>query len=213
MNHLLRCIFYQLIVRPFIYIILGLNIKHRHRLPTQGPAILVANHNSHLDTMVLMSLFPWAIQKNMFAVAAADYFLKNKLLAWFSKAIIGIIPITRGQQKHKKNPLADIQDALDQHKLIIFYPEGSRGMPEHMSEIKKGIAHLAKANPETPIYPIYFYGLGKALPKNEGLFVPFVTDVVIGEPVFGRADAPNMVDTVKASFQQLKKEVPTREWQ
>ena len=79
MNNLLRFIFFRIFVRPVISVVLGLNIRHRERLPTKGPAILVANHNSHLDTMVLMTLFPWKLQKKIHPVAAADYFLQNKL--------------------------------------------------------------------------------------------------------------------------------------
>lgn len=211
MNNLLRFIFFQFFVRPIIGILLGLNVRHRERLPTSGPAILVANHNSHLDTMVLMTLFSWKLQKNIYPVAAADYFLKNKVLAWFSQNIIGIIPIKRAT-KAGKNPFAQIQSALDNDKLIIFYPEGSRGEPEKMSEIKRGIAHLAKNNPAVPIYPIFMYGLGKALPKDESLLVPFVIDVVIGNPVVWSGDAAQLLEAIKSHFDEQKKELVINEW-
>ncbi|STX40550.1 2-acyl-glycerophospho-ethanolamine acyltransferase [Legionella donaldsonii] len=211
MNNLLRFLFFQFFVRPIIGILLGLNVRHRERLPIKGPAILVANHNSHLDTMVLMTLFSWRLQKNIYPVAAADYFLKNKLLAWFSQHIIGIIPIQR-KTKAGKNPFALIQTALDHDKIIIFYPEGSRGEPEKMSEIKRGIAHLAKNNPTVPIYPIFMYGLGKALPKDESLLVPFVIDVVIGTPVLWPGDATELLDTIKSHFEKQKQELVINEW-
>lgn len=113
----LRFVFFQWLVRPVICLMLGLHIRHRERLPDQGPAILIANHNSHLDTMVLMTLFPWCIKKQIRPVAAADYFLKNKILAWFAQAIIGIIPIHRKLSPSKKNSFAQIQEALDAKRV------------------------------------------------------------------------------------------------
>ncbi|KTD54728.1 lysophospholipid acyltransferase family protein [Legionella quateirensis] len=214
MNTVLRFIFYQIFIRPFIYVILGLNVTHRERLPLQGPAIIVANHNSHLDTMVLMSLFRWKVQKIIQPVAAADYFLKKPILSWFSQKIIGIIPISRNSGKNKTDPLFKVQEAINEQKIIIFYPEGSRGEPEKLSEIKKGIAHLLNANPDIPVYPIYIYGLGKSLPKDERLLVPFVIDVIVGEPFSGsRVEFSHMVDTVRSSFNELKLEIPEREWE
>ena len=192
--------------------VLGLNIRHRERLPTKGPAILVANHNSHLDTMVLMTLFPWKLQKKIHPVAAADYFLQNKLLAWFSQRIIGIIPIQRKAPEPGVNPFALIQSALDKKEIIIFFPEGSRGEPEKMSDIKKGIAHLAKANPAVPIYPIFLHGLGKALPKDESLLVPFVIDVVIGAPIIWGGESSDLPKEIRQRFERQKRELVIREW-
>lgn len=208
---LLRYIFFQITVKPIITVILGLNVRKRSRLPKQGPAIILANHNSHLDTMVLMSLFPWQVIKHIKPVAAADYFLSNKYLAWFSQKIIGIIPIERKRKDKSVSPFTQIQSALDDNKVIIFFPEGSRGEPEKMSDIKKGISHLAKENPQVPIYPIFMYGLGKALPKNEALLIPFVIDVVIGTPLFWTGNEEALLTKIKQTFEDLKAELVIHE--
>lgn len=212
MNNFLRYCFFCLIVRPVIKVILGLNIQHRDRLPIEGPAIIVANHNSHLDTMVLMALFPLSLLNKIHPVAASDYFLKNKFLAWFSQRIIGIIPINRTKAKSKAELFAPIEKSLNDDNIVIYFPEGSRGDPEKMSDLKKGIGHLASQNPSVPIYPIFMHGLGKALPKNEALLVPFVVNLVIGEPLYFSSSPNELVNELHEHFEKIREELVVAEW-
>ena len=141
----------------------------------------MANHNSHLDTMVLMTLLPLTLLSRLRPVAAADYFLKNRYLAWFATRIIGIIPIRSGTGKPKEEVLAEVLQTLDDENIIILFPEGTRGEPEKLTRFKGGIASLVHLRPEIPVYPVYLHGLGKALPRGEMLLVPFFCDVFVGE--------------------------------
>ncbi len=166
-----------------VFFWLGLNVFFKQRLPQHGPAILVANHNSHLDTMVLMSLYPLSHIHKVRPVAAADYFLKNRFLAWFSLSIIGIIPIKRSNTGAKGELFDECYHALDNGEILVLFPEGSRGKPEQLSALKRGIHHLIKSRPMLNVTPVMLHGLGRALPKGETLFVPFNCDVVIGEQV------------------------------
>ncbi|HEY2290633.1 MAG TPA: lysophospholipid acyltransferase family protein [Thermoanaerobaculia bacterium] len=212
MNRLLRFVFFRLVVRPVVGIALGVTVRHRERLPAKGPAVLVANHNSHLDTMVLMTLLPPRLLPKVRPVAAEDYFLKNRLLSWFSLRIIGILPIVRGGGK-SSDPLAVVHEALARGEIVILFPEGSRGEPERLSEFKSGVAHLARAHPEVPVIPAFLHGLGKSLPKGSAVFVPFCCDVVIGEPIPWQEDRKLYMQELRERMSALAGEVQLTAWE
>lgn len=201
MIRFLRILFFAAIVRPILLIVLGMNVRGRENLPAKGPAVVAANHNSHLDTLTLMALFPLKDLPRLRPAAAADYFMKSKWLSWFALNIIGIIPLERGVVK--KNPLADLEAALDRGDILILFPEGSRGEPEQMTNFKRGLAYLSKARPEAPVHPVFMHGLGKALPKGSYILVPFNCDVIAGEPFAWQGDTGAFMDMLNGRMNEL----------
>ncbi len=208
-----KLFFFALVVRPFLLVVTGFNVRHRERLPRAGPALVVANHNSHLDTVVLMSLFPSRLLDQVRPVAAADYFLKSGPLAWFSRTLIGIIPVTRGGRAPGEDPLAGISAALEAGSIVIFFPEGTRGEPERFKEIRSGIFHLSQRHKAVPIVPVFLHGLGKALPKGAFLPVPFFCDVFVGEPLARADDKEAFLAGLRARFEALRAEGTFPDWE
>jgi len=147
---------------------------------TKPIAIVAANHNSHLDTLVLMSLFPLSLVHKVRPVAAEDYFLKYRIVAWFTVNVLGIVPIQRNAYEHGKDIFKDCHKALDKNDILLIFPEGSRGRPEKMGAIKKGLYFLTKERKDTAITPVAMHGMGRTLPRGDALFVPFNCDVIIG---------------------------------
>ena len=213
MNAFLRLLFFVLIVRPLVLIVLGMNVRNLNRLPQDGPAIIVANHNSHLDTLILMSLFPLRLLHKIRPVAAEDYFLRNRLLGWFALNVIRIIPIKRGDAAPMEQKLKNALEAIAEDNIIILFPEGTRGEPERLSKFKSGVACLAEKNQELPVVPIFIHGAGQALPKGDWLLVPFFCDVFIGEQLDWPGDKESFMDQLDFRMKSLAAEGRFPAWE
>ncbi len=212
-NRILRWLFFLLLVRPVVLVLLGLNIRHRERLRIDGAAVIVANHNSHLDAFVLMSLFPMRVLPRLRPVGARDYFFRNRFIAWFSQAIVGIIAFDRDLRGVRTDPLAEIDAALQREEIVILFPEGTRGEPERLEKLRTGVAHIAERHPETPIITVYLHGLGKALPRGEGLLVPFIIDVFIANEFTWTGERASFMKHLEDSMNELVAEGRFDPWQ
>jgi 1-acyl-sn-glycerol-3-phosphate acyltransferase len=210
----LRLLFFLLVVRPLVLVIIGLNVRHRERLPRRGPAILVANHNSHLDALALMALLPLRLLPRVRPVAAADYFLRNSFFAWFSMRILGVIPVQRGKHPGAAGQnLGGVQDALAQGDVVILFPEGSRGEPEHRNRFRSGVALVARDAPGVPVIPVLLHGFGKSLPRGEALLVPFFCDVFVGEALSRSEGSRAFVRRIESQLSVLEAEGDFPDWE
>lgn len=214
MNHFLRYAFFALVVRPLMMIVLGTNVRRGDLLPKSGPAIIVSNHNSHLDVFALMNVLGMDCLRTVRPVAAADYFMTRPLRRWFATRIVGIIPIDRGKTRRDdgKHPLEPISEVIREGGIVLLFPEGTRGEPEKREELKSGIAHLAKRHPEVSITPVFMHGLGKALPKGEAILVPFFCDIFVGETIDTSLGKREFMNQLGQSMDELAAELPVESW-
>ena len=215
LKNFLRYIFFLFIVKPFIYLVLGVNVsgtENLHKI-VKTPSIIVANHNSHIDTLLLLCLFNCRQILKIHPVAAADYFCNTKFKAFIFKTFLGIIPISRKIKKATEEELfKDINTALRSGESIIIYPEGTRGEDNKIKSFKSGVAHIAKMNSSVPVVPVYINGPDRILPKGEFLWVPFIADIYISEPIYYDG-TPTKVFTerIKGEIEKLKEEHKHRE--
>jgi 1-acyl-sn-glycerol-3-phosphate acyltransferase len=209
---LLRWLLFAVVVRA-VLVALGLVVRHRERLPADGPAVLAGNHNSNLDALTIMSLLPLRLLPKLRPVAAMDYFYTSGLRAWFANNIVGIIPVKRGSGKEGGNPLQLAEEALDRGEILVIFPEGTRGEPETLQAFKKGIGHLAHARPAVPVVPIFMHGLGKAPPRGSMLLVPFNVTINVGEPVYGTDTYSAFVSKLERAITALAAEEKLPAWE
>ena len=173
---------------PLLLRIVGVKTLRKTNFKEIKQFILVANHNSHVDTMVLLSSLPMSQLKRTHPVATATYFGKKKWLELLSNLFVNTVLIQRRDEKSPETDqgkaLERLMKKLEQGHSLIFFPEGSRGEPEQMQAFKKGIGVLLQKFPHIPFIPVYLKGMGKILPKGSILPVPYDAQVYFGEPTF-----------------------------
>ena len=156
-----RLLLIALILRPFALFLTGADVVGRERLPTKGPAIIAPNHTSHMDTLLLLALFPAKALRRLRPAAAADYFLSGPGISWFARNIIGIVPVERAKAGQGVDVLAPARQALEAGDILLIFPEGTRGDGAlAMGALKTGVARLAAAMPQAPVVPVWIQGAG-----------------------------------------------------
>jgi len=181
-----RVLLVEGVVRPVMTMLAAPIVLGTDRLhDLDGPAVFAANHHSHIDTPLLLSLIPDPWRHHMAIGAAADYFFGNRVTGTLSALVIGAIPIERTKISRKS---ADDAAALinDGWSFLIF-PEGGRS-PDGWGQPFRGGAGYLSLRCNVPVVPIYVGGTGRILRKGKALPKPSITRIVFGAPMWPRED-------------------------
>lgn len=175
-----RFVLYRLILRPFLSLIIGVKFPKASDFP-DGQFIIISNHNSHLDTVSLLCSIPVKRLLDVHPAAAADYFAKNKVMKILCEFFLNTVFVRRkGENDVKIKPLDELDMHIKAGKSLILFPEGTRGMPEQITDFKCGAAVLLQRNPNVKLVPVFMIGMGKAMPRGDGILVPTECEIRIG---------------------------------
>lgn len=145
-----------------------LTVRGVHNLQAlDGPAIFVANHQSHMDTLVLFEAMPERVKRNLYFGAAADrWFVNGKkklvLQPWYQSMVLGNFPIVRGGGAKSLEYAGWL---LQQGCNVCIFPEGTRTTKDELGRFKPGVALLA-LELGVPVVPVYLSGLREMRPKG-----------------------------------------------
>lgn len=198
---------YSIVVKWFLKIFVGVKFDCAKFLLEEKQFIIVANHNSHLDTMTIMASLPRTILHKVRPVAAADHFGKSKLQEKLSRYLINALLIQRKRDKENpsNDPINKMIKALEEGYSLILFPEGTRGEPEVLQPLKPGVAYVLTQGPVKTYIPAYMKGMGKAMPKNDNLIVPFTSSLTYGKPtVINSNDVSDILKQIDEDFKILR---------
>jgi len=145
------------------------------------PAILAPNHESDIDTPLVLLSLPYAWRKRTVVGAASDRFYAKRAYALSSGFWINTFPFDRGGGQRRG--LAAAAAHLRDGRNVLLYPQGTRGAGP--GAYRAGVAELA-LTADAPIIPIHITGSALIMPKNRGLNRRAKTTVTFARPIHPR---------------------------
>ncbi|XP_028319541.1 1-acyl-sn-glycerol-3-phosphate acyltransferase beta [Gouania willdenowi] len=129
---------------------LRFDVSGWEHLQTEGPYVIISNHQSSLDVLGLMEILP--DRCTMIAKKELIYAGTVGLICWLG----GIVFINRKKTNDAKSVMADAAKTMldDQIRLWVF-PEGTRNQRGDLLPFKKGAFHLA-VQAQVPVIPVVF---------------------------------------------------------
>ncbi|MCH7341696.1 lysophospholipid acyltransferase family protein [Acinetobacter higginsii] len=152
--------------------------------PELKQRIYYANHNSHIDFILLWSSLPTHIRRKTRPIAASDYWLKDGLRRFLIQDTFSGVTIQRNRSD-QQDPLQPVKDVLAEGYSIIFFPEGTRNLNDdvEMLRFKSGLYHLSQQFPDVEVVPVWISNLKRVMPKGAFIPLPLLSTVIFGEPL------------------------------
>jgi len=132
-----------------------------------GPAILVANHTSHMDTPTILRSLPRRMRRRTAVCAAADYFYRSRPLALGASLGFGTVPIQRHGGGIDPTSTAHLDALIADGWTLVMFAEGTRSRDGSVARLRTGAAVLAERH-GVPIIPVHVDGTHDAMPVGQG---------------------------------------------
>lgn len=162
LNALVAIYIYRLVPEFLIRFLAWLLIKAAYRLrteglahiPEDGPALLVSNHVSYVDTLIIMAAAPrpvrFVLDHWVFRMPVLSYILRHS----------GAIPIASAKDDPVllEQAFAEVAKALDNGDLVAIFPEGGITEDGELKPFRPGLARILAVNPVI-VVPLALTGL------------------------------------------------------
>lgn len=204
----IKILIHLLLLRPFVKLLYGVNLFGREHISNLDRYIIISNHNSHFDILLLFYLLPVKHIAKTHPVAAKEYFAKSTIVFHVVNYLFSPIWVSRGELKANIGFLDEIRDKLRNGHNMIVFPEGTRGSPGELQSFKGRIGKISQEHPDIPIIPVFLSGPERSLPRKSKIPVPMWNNVTINPPrIFEEASEEithTLEKTIRESIQKEK---------
>jgi len=150
--------------------------------PKAEQRIYFANHQSHLDWVLIWAALPQELRAVTRPIAARDYWTSSPFRHWLTREVFHAVYVNR-QRTDDQDPLEPLVEALHHGDSLVIFPEGTRSNKGLPQPFKSGLYHLAEQFPEVPLVPAWIDNVQRVMPKGEVVPVPILCTVTFGAPL------------------------------
>jgi long-chain acyl-CoA synthetase len=188
--------------------------EHLEKL--RGPVIFAANHQSHMDTPVIMAALPPRLRYRVAPAMAKEFFKAHFFpdqygrRAWFTSSLnyylaalfFNAFPLPQ-REAGARQTLRYIGDVIEGGFSVLIFPEGRRTMNGAIDRFRPGIGMIA-ARLNVPVVPVRIEGLDRLLHQTWRMARPGRVRVAFGEPLqLTGDDYEALTDEVETAVRQL----------
>ena len=178
-------------------------VLHPERLADGRSFVVVANHESFSDILVLLAKLPLSVRfltkKSVFRVP---------VLGWSIRAA-GFVPVDRGNRARSLTTVEAALALLKSGRSLVVFPEETRARTGELLPFKSGAALLAVRS-GYPLLPVGIAGTRRALPRGTLAISPGPVAMAIGRPieVAGRSarDRDEVTRQAREAIEALREE-------
>ncbi|MCM5705569.1 MFS transporter [Larsenimonas salina] len=153
----------RIVIFLMIHIWYRLRLTGRRNIPATGPALIVCNHVSFMDALVLGGASSRPLR---FLMDKPIY--ESPWLNWFFR-MAGAIPVEseRSDPKGMRRALDQVSEALANGEVVMLFPEGRLTRDGQVHEFRRGIDLILRRDP-VPVVPASLSGLWGSWTSRQG---------------------------------------------
>lgn len=150
--------------------------------PQAEQRIYFANHQSHLDWVLIWAALPHDLRAVTRPIAARDYWTSSPFRQWLTSEVFHAVYVNRARTD-EQDPLEPLVQALASGDSLVIFPEGTRSNKGEPQPFKSGLFHLAEQFPGVQLIPAWIDNVQRVMPKGEVVPVPVLCTVTFGAPL------------------------------
>ena len=150
--------------------------------PMAEQRIYFANHQSHLDWVLIWAALPHDLRAVTRPIAAKDYWTSSPFKQWLTSEVFHAVYVDRVRTEDQ-DPLEPLVQALASGDSLVIFPEGTRSNKGQPQAFKSGLFHLAEQFPGVQLIPAWIDNVQRVMPKGEVVPVPVLCTVTFGAPM------------------------------